>query len=87
MAATDLSPGITSSKLATSRLGTHVLSSGTPGGEPVILIHGNVSSGRFYEELMAAMPPRYQCLGAGPARLRRLGPRAHRRDARDARLL
>ncbi|KFE66095.1 alpha/beta fold hydrolase [Hyalangium minutum] len=62
MAATNLLPGITSSKLATPRLGTHVLSSGTPGGEPILFIHGNVSSGRFYEELMAAMPPRYRCL-------------------------
>ena len=30
---------------------THVLSSGTPSGELVVFIHGNVSSGRFYEEL------------------------------------
>jgi pimeloyl-ACP methyl ester carboxylesterase len=62
MTATNLSPGISSSKLATPRLGTHLLSSGAPSGEPVVFIHGNVSSGRFYEELMAAMPPRYRCL-------------------------
>jgi pimeloyl-ACP methyl ester carboxylesterase len=62
MAAAKLLPGISSSKPTTSRLGTHLLSSGTPGGEPVVLLHGNVSSARFYEELMLAMPPRYRCL-------------------------
>jgi pimeloyl-ACP methyl ester carboxylesterase len=62
MTATNLLPGLTSSKLTTARLGTHLLSSGAPGGELVVFIHGNVSSGRFYEELMAAMPPRYRCI-------------------------
>jgi pimeloyl-ACP methyl ester carboxylesterase len=62
MNAANLLPGISSSKLSTSRLGTHLLSSGAPGGEPVILLHGNVSSSRFYEELMTAMPSRYRCL-------------------------
>lgn len=62
MTAANLLPGISSSKLTTARLGTHLLSSGAPGGEPVIFIHGNVSSSRFYEELMLAMPPRYRCL-------------------------
>jgi pimeloyl-ACP methyl ester carboxylesterase len=62
MNATNLLPGLSSSKITTARLGTHLLSSGTPGGELVVFIHGNVSSGRFYEELMAAMPPRYRCI-------------------------
>ncbi|WP_224362851.1 alpha/beta hydrolase [Hyalangium versicolor] len=62
MTSANLLPGISSSKLTTRRLGTHLLSSGAPNGEPIILIHGNVSSARFYEELMLAMPPRYRCL-------------------------
>jgi pimeloyl-ACP methyl ester carboxylesterase len=62
MTMTNLLPGLSSSKLTTTRLGTHLLSSGPPSGEPVIFLHGNVSSGRFFEELMAAMPPRYRCL-------------------------
>ena len=62
MNAANLLPGITSSKFATARLGTHLLSSGAPGGEPVVLLHGNCSSSRFYEELMLAMPSRYRCL-------------------------
>jgi pimeloyl-ACP methyl ester carboxylesterase len=62
MTAAKLLPGISSSKLATARLVTHLLSSGAPGGEPVVLLHGNCSSSRFYEELMLAMPPRYRCV-------------------------
>ncbi len=62
MTTANLLPGISSSKLTTTRLGTHLLSSGAPGGEPVVFIHGNASSGRFYEELMLAMPPRYRSL-------------------------
>ena len=62
MTATNLLPGLTSSKITTARLSTHLLSSGTPGGELVVFIHGNVSSGRFYDELMAAMPPHYRCI-------------------------
>jgi pimeloyl-ACP methyl ester carboxylesterase len=33
-----------------------VYESGPEEGEPLILLHGNVSSGRFFEELMAALP-------------------------------
>jgi pimeloyl-ACP methyl ester carboxylesterase len=62
MTAVNLLPGLSSSKIATARLGTHLLSQGAPDGEPVLFIHGNVSSGRFFEETLAAMPPRYRCL-------------------------
>ncbi len=62
MTATNLLPGLSSSKITTERLGTHLLSSGTPGGQLVVFIHGNISSGRFYDEFMVAMPPRYRCI-------------------------
>ena len=38
--------------IATSRLRTHVLRSG-PGGAPaLVLVHGNVSSARFFAEIV-----------------------------------
>ena len=42
--------------ISTSRLRTAVRISGDPDGIPVVLVHGNVSSSRFFEELMALMP-------------------------------
>jgi pimeloyl-ACP methyl ester carboxylesterase len=46
----------------TSRLRTHVLTAG-PGDAPVlVLVHGNVSSGRFFAPAMAALAERYRCL-------------------------
>ena len=52
---TDLLPGFSSATYATSRLATHVLA-GPGSGAPVVFIHGNCSSGRFFEETMAALP-------------------------------
>ncbi len=62
MTAANLLPGLTSSRVQTPRLTTHLLASGAPDGEPVLFVHGNVSSGRFFEETLAAMPARYRCL-------------------------
>jgi pimeloyl-ACP methyl ester carboxylesterase len=46
----------------TSRLRTHVLTAG-PGDAPVlVLVHGNVSSGRFFAPSMAVLADRYRCL-------------------------
>jgi pimeloyl-ACP methyl ester carboxylesterase len=54
-----LLPGVRSRVVRTPRLATHVYESGTPGDEPIVLIHGNASSARFFEELMAALPDYY----------------------------
>lgn len=54
--------GIPSRVVVTPRLKTHLLESGTPDGAPVIFVHGNVSSSRFWEETMAALPPRYRAI-------------------------
>lgn len=64
MTASDLLPGITSRTIQTSRLRTHLLSSGAPEGAPVLFIHGNCSSARFFEEAMLAMPAGYRCYAA-----------------------
>jgi len=46
----------------TSRLRTHVLTAG-PGGAPVlVLVHGNVSSARFFAPAMSVLGGQYRCL-------------------------
>ncbi|MDP9375664.1 MAG: alpha/beta hydrolase [Chloroflexota bacterium] len=57
-----LLPGIDALTVETPRLRTHLLVSGPEGGAPVVFIHGNVSSGRFWEETLAALPPAYRGL-------------------------
>lgn len=41
----------------TDRLRMHCLVSGPPDGTPVILVHGNLATSLFWDELMAAAPP------------------------------
>ena len=45
---------MTSETIQTSRLRTHYVASGPEDGVPVVLLHGNLSTGRFYEHLFAA---------------------------------
>jgi pimeloyl-ACP methyl ester carboxylesterase len=57
-----LLPGVRSRTLRTTRLAQHVYESGptAPGSaEAIVLVHGNISSARFFEELMAALPSYY----------------------------
>ncbi|HLZ21328.1 MAG TPA: alpha/beta hydrolase [Ktedonobacterales bacterium] len=54
-----LLPGVRSRIVQTSRLAQHVYESGPADGEPLLLVHGNASSARFFEELMAALAGRY----------------------------
>lgn len=51
-----LLPGVHSRMVDTARLRQHVYTSGPAEGEPVLLVHGNASSARFFETLMAALP-------------------------------
>jgi pimeloyl-ACP methyl ester carboxylesterase len=51
-----LLPGVRSRMVRTPRLTQHIYESGPADGEPLLLIHGNMVSGRFFEELMAALP-------------------------------
>ena len=55
-------PGITSERIPTARIRTHVLTSGPADGEPVVFIHGNASSATFWEETMLALPPRFRAI-------------------------
>src|SRR4028119_634561 len=56
MAHERLLAGVSSRTVDTPRLRTHLLESGPGDGEPVLFVHGNASSGRFFEETLAALP-------------------------------
>ena len=49
-------------RVATARLELNVIESGPADGVPVVLIHGNLSTGRFFEHLFDVAPPRYRLL-------------------------
>ena len=55
-------PGVASRMVGTSRLRVHLREAGPPGGEPVVLLHGNASSSVFFEELMLGLADRYRVL-------------------------
>lgn len=54
--------GIQSKMVATKRIRSHCLFSGSESGVPVIFMHGNLSSATFFEEVMVAMPSKYWCI-------------------------
>ncbi len=58
----DLPPGVESQQIETSRLRTHVLTAGSPGAPPLVLVHGNVSAARFFAETMAALAGDFRCV-------------------------
>jgi pimeloyl-ACP methyl ester carboxylesterase len=58
----ELPPGITARTVDTDRLSLHVYEAGAADGIPVVLLHGNLSTGRFFDEVMAAAPDRYRLL-------------------------
>jgi pimeloyl-ACP methyl ester carboxylesterase len=49
-------------RVATDRLEMNVIASGPEDGVPVVLLHGNLSTGRFYEHLFDVAPARYRLL-------------------------
>ena len=58
-----LLPGVTARRVPTARLTVNVLSvEGRDDGEPVVLVHGNVSSAADWQEAMLALPPAYRPL-------------------------
>ncbi len=57
-----LPDAVEASDVATSRLRTHVLRSGSADAPPLVLVHGNVSSARFFAETMAALGEHRPCL-------------------------
>jgi pimeloyl-ACP methyl ester carboxylesterase len=58
----DLLPGVRSSLVDTDRIRMRVLEAGPTDGEPVVLVHGNLSTSRFYEHLMPELPSRYRVI-------------------------
>src|ERR1700754_2927533 len=50
------------SRVETDRLELQVYESGPEDGVPVVLIHGNLSTGRFYEHLFDDAPARYRLI-------------------------
>jgi pimeloyl-ACP methyl ester carboxylesterase len=63
---TNLLQGVAAETVQTPRLRTHLLTGGAEGGEPVFFIHGNVSSSRFFEETLAALPGESGYRGLAP---------------------
>ena len=59
----ELWSGISSREVGTPRLTTHLLESGPEEGVPILFVHGNVASSRFFEETLAALPPHLRGLG------------------------
>ena len=51
--------GITEKTIATDRITTRVLFSGSEHGTPVLFLHGNVTSATWWEETMVALPKGY----------------------------
>ena len=56
----DLLSGVRARTVSTDRLETFVYESGPEDGIPVVMIHGNLSTGRFYEHLWPAAPEGYR---------------------------
>ncbi|HSK82037.1 MAG TPA: alpha/beta hydrolase [Rubrobacter sp.] len=59
----ELWSGIRSREVSTPRLTTHLLESGPEEGVPILFVHGNVASSRFFEQTLAALPPYFRGLG------------------------
>ena len=57
-----LPDAVRATDLTTSRLRTHVLEAGSPESPTLVLVHGNVSSARFFAELMATLADRWHCV-------------------------
>src|SRR2546421_12226704 len=79
----NLPPGIRSEVVSTDRLRMRYLDSGPEDGIPVVMIHGNLSTGRFYEHLMPGAPERYRVI-APDMRVRRYRESTHRCHPRRA---
>src|ERR1700693_2160841 len=58
----NLPHGVQSKTVRTDRLNMHYIESGPADGIPVVLIHGNLATGRFYEHLMPDAPKGYRLI-------------------------
>ena len=62
MAPLNLPDGVRGATLQTDRLRMRYIESGPPDGIPVVMIHGNLATSRFYEHVMVVAPERYRCI-------------------------
>jgi pimeloyl-ACP methyl ester carboxylesterase len=60
MSVPELPGGIRAGEVRTSRLRHHVLLSGGGDGPTIAFVHGNLSTGRFFEEILASLPAGYR---------------------------
>ncbi len=58
----ELLPGVRARTVPTDRLAVHVYEAGPEDGVPVVLVQGNLSTGRFYEHVMSGAPERYRLI-------------------------
>ena len=58
----NLPSGVTGHTAQTKRLRMRYIESGPSGGVPVVMIHGNLSTGRFFEHLMTGSPDGYRII-------------------------
>src|SRR5690242_5518638 len=58
----NLPAGVTSHTVDTRRLRMKYIESGPKDGVPLVLIHGNLSTGRFFEHLMPGAPESYRII-------------------------
>ena len=58
----NLPSGVTSHTAQTKRLRMRYIESGAADGVPVVMIHGNLSTGRFFEHLMPGAPDGYRII-------------------------
>jgi pimeloyl-ACP methyl ester carboxylesterase len=58
----DLLPGVRANDIGTDRLRIHYIESGPADGVPVVMIHGNLATARFFEHLMPAAPADYRLI-------------------------
>ncbi|HEY7147465.1 MAG TPA: alpha/beta hydrolase [Streptosporangiaceae bacterium] len=56
MSTAELASGVRAGQVETPRLRHHVLSSGDGDGPLIVFVHGNLSTARFFEEILAALP-------------------------------
>jgi pimeloyl-ACP methyl ester carboxylesterase len=56
----NLLPGVRQHTVDTDRLRMRYIEYGPEDGVPVVLLHGNLTTGRFYEHLMPGAPERYR---------------------------
>lgn len=58
----DIPPGVLARAVTTERLRVHTWESGSPGAPPLVLLHGNLSTGAFYLEHLAALGEHFHVL-------------------------